>query len=173
MGIRILWGNTCYCTPMVSLGGSHPTSKLTFHCDIIHRQLQALASSHHLHSVPLVVIQFLSRQQHLWSFACHGEGGERIQNHKQHSRERCVHTTHPSTHPQAVVHTRRATVLEEKTHVCQQHSHFGFSQDSENGRNQICSLTDCKIGCLLKSSQCCSKMSSKTLGQISRYQLRE
>lgn len=85
----------------------------------------------------------------------------------------CTQLTHPSTHPQAVVHVRRATVLEEKTHVCQTHSYFGFSQDSENGRNQIFSLTDCKIGCLLKSSQCCSRMSSKTLGQISRYQLRE
>lgn len=150
-----------------------PQSKLTFHCDIIHRQLQALASSHHLHSVPLVVIQLLSCQQHLRSFACCGEG---VQNQKQHSRDRCAHTTHPSTHPptSSGSHTASGSVRGENPHVCQTHSHFGFSRDSESGRNRICSLTDCK-NWMASQKLAVSRQGrhQKTSGQISRYQLRE
>lgn len=65
---------SCHCILMLSY-----QPQPTFHCDIIHRQLQTLASSDHLHSVPLIVIQLLPCEQHLWSFACYG-GGEGIPN---------------------------------------------------------------------------------------------
>lgn len=49
----------------------------------------------------------------------------------------------------------------ENLHVCQTHSHYGFSQYAGNERTQISGLTDCKIERLLKTLRCCSRMPSK------------
>lgn len=97
--------------------------QLTFHCDIIHRQLQALASSHHLHCVPLVVVQLLPREQYLRSFAC-GEGGG-IQITNSTAGMVCA-PTHVPTHRQSsyIVGDRASG---ENLHVCATHSHYGFS----------------------------------------------
>lgn len=148
-------------------------TQLTFHCDVVHGQLQALSSSHHLHCVPLVVIQLLPRKQCLRSFAC--SRGEFKSQTAQ--RERCVRLpTHPSQPP--YTHTQSSLTVGDRAsgenlHVCETHSHYGFSQYAGNERNQISGLTDCKIERLLKTSQCCSRMPSKKVGQKSRNQLRK
>lgn len=57
-----MWFSECKTSLSHSLPQMTPSvtqTQLTFHCDVIHTQLQALASSHHLHRVPLVVVQLL------------------------------------------------------------------------------------------------------------------
>lgn len=164
------------CTRAISHSLPHGRSKplwrwkrLTFHCDIIHRQLQALASPHHLHSVPLVVVQLLPRKQCLWSFACCGRGkkrGIRIINGTLGSlRAQLVHAhTHTNTRKQ-FTQSEQLSVLEEKTCMYKKRVHrIERAGVPQNGNDQIFSLTDCKIECLLCRSQCYCGMSSKDTG---------
>lgn len=41
----------------------------TFHSNIVYRELQILPTPHHLDCVPFIVIQLLTCQENLWSFA--------------------------------------------------------------------------------------------------------
>lgn len=153
----------CYSRVSVIAPKMNPSvsqAQLTFHCDIIHRQLQALSSSHHLHRVPLVVVQLLSRKQNLRSFACsEGGGGFKSQTAQQ---EKCGHLL---THPHNAIHKVSSRGSGENLHVCKTHSR---RQYGENERKQISGLTDCKNWCVLKSSQRCSWMSnhSKTAEEV-------
>ncbi len=47
---------------------------LTLHGHIVNRELQALPTAHHLHRVPLIVIQLLPCEQSLRSFTCRERG---------------------------------------------------------------------------------------------------
>ena len=47
----------------------------TLHSHVVHRQLQALAPSHHPHCVPLIVIELVPRKERLRAFTCGTKGG--------------------------------------------------------------------------------------------------
>lgn len=48
---------------------------LTLDGDIVHRQLQTLATPHHPHRVPLVVVELVARKERLRAFTCGTKGG--------------------------------------------------------------------------------------------------
>lgn len=59
--------STCVCLP-----GPRPP---TLHGHVVHRQLQALATPHHPHRVPLIVIELVPRKEGLGAFTCSTNGG--------------------------------------------------------------------------------------------------
>lgn len=83
--------------------------------------------------------------------------------------DRCVHNLCAPTFTQTRAHSytqsEQATVLEEKTCMCKKHVHrIECPGISRNENDQIFSLTDCKIECLLWRSQCYCGMPSKDTG---------
>lgn len=71
----------------------------TLHGHVVHRQLQALATPHHPHRVPLVVVELVSRKQGLGAFTCGTKGGVSLASVPAHT-----HSPGAASPPQACAH---------------------------------------------------------------------